>query len=259
VTDVEPEHFLAVDIGNTTVVIGYFVADVLDARWRLSSFVGRTGDEILLTFEQLLTDRLDALRHGGRAGIASVVPDLTRPFADACVRLFDREPTIVSAENASGIPIRYVDPAQIGPDRIANVAAVRAAYRTPAIVVDLGTTTNFDVIGADGAFEGGVIAPGFFSSSEALFRRAARLPRVELTRPPRAIGRSTEEAIRSGVVFGTVGQIDEIVRRITAELGGDPLVIATGGHAESVTRESATIQEVVPDLTLEGIRLLSRG
>jgi type III pantothenate kinase len=259
VTERQPEQFLAVDIGNTTVTIGYFVANVLDATWRLSSFVGRTGDEIVLTYEQLLKDRLDALRRRGRAGIASVVPDLTRPFADACMRLFGVEPTLVTAETAKGIPIRYVDPAQIGPDRIANAAAVRAEYSAPAIVVDLGTTTNFDVIGPDGAFEGGVIAPGFYSSSEALFRRAARLPRVELTTPIRAIGRSTEEAIRSGVVYGTVGQIDEIVRRITKELGQDPLVVATGGHADAVVRESATIQRVDPALTLKGIRLLSLG
>jgi len=249
--------FLAVDIGNTTVVIGYFEGEELREQWRLSSFVGRTEDEIALTLKQLLEGRIDTLRDHGLSGVASVVPDLTRAFADACEKLIGRAAHVVSAETATHIPSRYVDPAQIGPDRIANVAAVRVYHRVPAIVVDLGTTTNFDVIGADGAFEGGVIAPGFFSSTETLFRRAARLPRVELTAPKRAIGRSTEEAIRSGAVFGTVGQIDEIVRRIVKELGGEPFVVATGGHAEAVTRESATIQSVDKALTLRGVRLLS--
>lgn len=251
------DHFVAIDIGNTTVVVGHFEGEALVSKWRLSSFVGRTEDEILLTLEQLFADRRAELATGGASGVASVVPDLTRPFADACARLTGREAAVITAERATHIPSRYIDAAQIGPDRIANVAAVRADHTVPAIVVDLGTTTNFDVVGADGTFEGGVIAPGFFSSTETLFRRAARLPRVELTAPDHVIGRSTEEAIRSGAVYGTAGQIDEIVRRIIGELGGSPLVVATGGHAEAVTGQSTTIQKVDPTLTLRGIRLLA--
>jgi len=249
--------FLSVDIGNTSVVVGLFEDDRLIRLWRLSSFWGRTGDEITLILRGLVAEKLSALIGRCEIGIASVVPQLTDHFADACRSLFGREPVVITPELNIGIPIRYVDPSQVGPDRLSNAVAVQAEYRVPAVVVDLGTTTNFDVIGHDGAFEGGAIAPGHFSSAEELFRRAARLPRVELRAPERAIGRTMEEAIRAGIFFGTVGQIDGIVRRIIAELGGDPFVIATGGLAEAVTSGSDCIESTDPALTLKGIRLIT--
>jgi len=249
--------FLGIDIGNTTVVIGVMSGGSVVDFWRLSSFTGRTGDEIVLVLRELLVDHREALQGVAGVGIASVVPQLTQSFAEGCRRLFGHPAMVVTPDLDLGFEVRYRDPSQVGPDRLANVAAVIAEYRTPAIVVDLGTTTNFDVISSDGAFEGGAIAPGHFSSAEDLFRRAARLPRVELGPPAHAIGRTTVEAIRSGVVFGTVGQIDGIVNRIRSEMDGDPLVIGTGGLAEAVVSESTTIECVDPALTLKGIRILS--
>jgi len=249
--------FLAIDIGNTNVAVGLFRGRTLVDTWRLSSFTTRTGDEIALVLRGLLQDHVEEIAREGAIGLASVVPQLTGPLAAACRRLVDHDPIVISTDLDLGVKVRYVDPTQIGPDRLCNVAAVNGEYRTPAIVVDLGTTTNFDVVGPDGAFEGGAIAPGYFSSAEELFRRAARLPRVELAPPKAAIGRTTEEAIRSGVVFGTVGQIDGIVTRLRREIAGDPLVIATGGLAEAIVKESSTIELSDPALTLKGIRHLA--
>jgi len=251
------DRFLSIDIGNTTVVVGLFAGPDLIDLWRLSSLSQRTGDEIALLLRGLLADHLDTL-DGAGVGIASVVPALTAELDRACRRLLGRDPLLVCTELDLGIPIRYQDPSQIGPDRLANAAAVSASGDCPAIVVDLGTTTNFDVIGADGAFEGGAIAPGYFAAARDLFRAAARLPQVELALPKSAIGRTTEGAIRSGVVFGTVGQIDGVVTRIAAELPSRPAVIATGGLADLVASASATIDRVDAALTLKGIREIWR-
>jgi type III pantothenate kinase len=251
------DRFLSIDIGNTTVVVGLFDGDRLVDLWRLSSLSHRTGDEIALLLRGLLVDHLTGLERAG-VGIASVVPALTTELDRACRRLFGHDPLLVSTDLELGIPIRYQDPTQIGPDRLANAVAVSAGYPCPAVVVDLGTTTNFDVIGEDGAFEGGAIAPGFFAASRDLFRAAARLPQVELAAPKSAIGRTTEAAIRSGVVYGTVGQIDGVVSRIAAELPRKPMVIATGGLADLVAAESTTIDTVDPALTLKGIREIWR-
>lgn len=251
------DRFLSIDIGNTTVVVGLFAGPDLVDLWRLSSLSQRTGDEIALLLRGLLADHLDTLADAG-VGIASVVPALTAELDRACRRLLGRDPLLVSTDLDLGFPIHYQDPSQIGPDRLANAAAVNAAGERPAIVVDLGTTTNFDVIGPDGAFEGGAIAPGYFAAARDLFRAAARLPQVELAAPRSAIGRTTEAAIRSGVVFGTVGQIDGVVTRIAAEIEGRPTVIATGGLAELVASTSTTIDRVDAALTLKGIRELWR-
>ena len=249
--------FLAIDVGNTTVVVGLFDDDEIRESWRLSSFDGRTRDEIRLALGQFLAPSRTELGVG-QVAMASVVPELTEPVARGCRELFGHDPIVVSHELELGIPIRYVDPSQVGPDRLANAVAVREEYRVPAIVVDLGTTTNFDVIAADGAFEGGVIAPGYLSSAQNLYRRAARLAHVELGTPKSAIGRTTEEAIRSGVVFGTASQIDGIVRRVAAELGGEPFVIATGGNARVVLEACETVDTYDAALTLKGIRAIAR-
>ncbi len=258
-TDPDTRAFLAIDAGNTTVVVGLFRGETLEDSWRLSSQTSRTGDEIALTLRGLLGDHVDDVRAGGHVGIASVVPQLTVHLERATERLFGRRAFRVTADSDLGIPVRYQDPSQIGPDRLCNAVAVGAEHGRPAIVVDLGTTTNFDVVAEDGAFEGGTIAPGYFSSAEELFRRAARLPRVELGAPRSAIGRTTEEAIRSGIVYGTVGQIDGIVRRIASEMSAQPIVVATGGLAEAVFQASETIDRVDLALTLKGIRRVAEA
>jgi type III pantothenate kinase len=184
------------------------------------------------------------------------VPALTLPWAVALERRSGTPPVEVSAATARSLPVRYHDPSAVGADRIANAIAARALYGTPAIVVDLGTATTFDCISRQGAYLGGAIAPGVASSAEELFRRAARLPKVELRRPARALGRTTEESLQAGVLWGAAGQVDALVRRLALEMKGTPMVIATGGLAAIVAPECETINRVDETLTLKGMRIL---
>ena len=248
---------LAVDVGNTQTVIGVFAGDELCDLFRLSSGIPRTGDELFPVVERLIAPYRAGLVESGRAVIGSVVPSMTPAWEGLALRLLGREPLIVSAGAARGLRIELKDPASLGVDRICNAVAAAALYRLPAIVVDLGTATTFDVVLPGPRYVGGAIAPGILTSAEELFRRAARLAKVELRRPPRAVGRTTEESIQSGVFFGAVGQIDGLVERLRRELRIRPFVIATGGLAESVAGDSATIQAVDPALTLQGLRLLA--
>jgi type III pantothenate kinase len=247
---------IAVDIGNSDTVIGKFEGERLTGFWRLSSG-RRTADELTLTLQQLLAGRPgagSAIANG--AVLCSVVPALTLAWAEALTRVSGEAPVEVSAETARDLPIRYLDRSAVGADRIANAVAARGLYGTPAIVVDLGTATTFDCISKSGAYLGGVIAPGVGTSTEELFRRAARIPRVELRRPERAIGRTTEESLRAGVLWGAAGQVDALVRRIALEMKGTPHVIATGGWAKIVAPECETINVVDEGLTLKGMRVL---
>ncbi|MBI1799709.1 MAG: type III pantothenate kinase [Candidatus Eisenbacteria bacterium] len=247
---------IAVDLGNSDTVVGWFEGELLVKFWRLTS-VRQTADEVELTLCELLRGRLGEAR-GGRAGavLCSVVPALTLPWREALTRLIEREPVEVSTDTAKDLPIRYLDRTAVGADRIANAVAARRLYGMPAIVVDLGTATTFDCISKSGAYLGGLIAPGVGTSADELFRRAARIPRVELRRPERAIGRTTEESLRAGVLWGAAGQIDALVRRIALEMKGTPHVIATGGWAAAVVPECETINVVDEGLTLKGMRLL---
>ncbi|HKQ56481.1 MAG TPA: type III pantothenate kinase, partial [Candidatus Eisenbacteria bacterium] len=188
--------------------------------------------------------------------LCSVVPALTKPWAGALGRLAGRPPVEVNADTAHGLAIRYRDRNAVGADRIANAIAARALYGTPAIVVDLGTATTFDCISRQGDYLGGAITPGVATSAEELFRRAARLHRVELRRPARALGRTTEESLQAGVLWGAAGQVDALVRRLALEMKGTPVVIATGGLAGIVTPECETINRVDEALTLKGMRLI---
>lgn len=248
---------LAVDVGNSETVVGLFQGDALERFWRLTS--GRiTADEIALQLGALT--RGPAAPSGrariGGAVLCSVVPALTIAWAHALERFTGRAPVEVSAATAKSLKIRYHDQSAVGADRIANAVAVRAHYGTPAIVVDLGTATTFDCISKSGDYLGGVIAPGVATSAEELFRRAARLPRVELRRPERALGRTTEESLRAGVLWGAAGQVDALVRRLALEMRGTPHVIATGGLAPVIAPECETINRVDEGLTLKGMRIL---
>ena len=247
---------LAVDAGNSNVVVGVFHGARLKGHYRLSSLTQRTGDEVFLLLEDLVR-RSGAATGSGRMAVCSVVPTLTPLLAEAGERLFRRPALVVDHEMKLGLKYRVHDPSTLGADRIVNAVAAFELYGGPAVVVDLGTATSFDAVTAKGELLGGAIAPGIMISAEELFRRAARLGRVELRRPPRAIGRNTEENIQAGVVFGAVGQVDGVVTRILKELkGGRAKVIATGGLAEVVARDSATIQIVDPELTLKGLRFI---
>ena len=248
-----PARVLAVDIGNSETVVGLLEGRSVKAFWRLTS--GRlTADEAGLTLDVLLERRGE--RGSTGAVLCSVAPSLTLAWATALERAVGRPPVEVSAATASSLPIRYHDRTAVGADRIANAVAARSLYGTPAIVVDLGTATTFDCVSRQGAYLGGAIAPGVAASAEVLFQRAARLPRVELRRPVRALGRTTEESLRAGVLWGAAGQVDALVRRLALEMKGTPHVIATGGLAGLVASECETINVVDEVLTLKGMALL---
>jgi type III pantothenate kinase len=242
---------LTVDIGNSDTVVGRYQGARLAGFWRLTS--GRlTADEATLLLEHVL-----GRPRGSGAVLCSVVPRLTPVWSEALERTTGRAPLEVTAELVRELlPIRYHDPSAVGADRIANALAARELYGAPVIVVDLGTATTFDCVSAEGAYLGGAISPGVGTSAEELFRRAARVPRVDLRRPERALGRTTEESLRSGVLWGAAGQVDALVRRLAREMKGKPRVVATGGWAKVVAPECETVEAVDEALTLKGMRLL---
>ena len=244
---------LALDVGNTNVTIGVFDGDRLAHSWRLAALRERTADEL-----GIFVTRLFEQAH---VPVASVVPPLTRPMEEMCERYFHRRALVVDATNA-GMPVRYTPAGDVGADRIVNAVAAWDKYgrstSAPLIVVDFGTGTTFDVVSTAGEYLGGVICPGINISAEALFQRAARLPRVEVRKPRVVIGQNTVEAMQSGLFFGYVEMVDGLVRRMRVELaeGDRAVVIATGGLAEVISGESAAIQHVDANLTLDGLRLI---
>lgn len=249
---------LAIDIGNTHTVLGAFRKDKLVADFRVGSNHALTVDECGIMIKQLFPDHAK-LRD---VVICSVVPPLTPVYQEMSRQFLEADPLVVRWDIPLGIKILYDDPSQVGADRIANAVAAYQIYGGPAIIVDLGTATTFDVILGRGEYLGGAIAPGLETSSLNLFHRAAQLFKVSLEKPQKAIGKSTEESLKSGIYFGAVAQIDGIVNRIRDELKRkyhveeEPLVIATGGLAGLVSKDSKTIQKLHPTLTLEGLRIV---
>jgi type III pantothenate kinase len=242
---------LAVDAGNTQTVFGLFREESLEENWRVSTERDRTGDELGVLLAGLLDlDAVDGIC------LSSSVPSLVRSYEDLAARWARAPILVVGPGTRSGIPIRYDDPREVGPDRIANAVAALERYGAPSIVVDFGTSTNFDVVSSDGEYVGGVLAPGIEISMDALFARAARLFRVDFSAPPAVVGKTTAAGLQSGLVYGFTGQVDEIVTRIRGELGAEAPAIATGGLAELIAPHARTIERVDPFLTLEGLRLL---
>jgi type III pantothenate kinase len=242
---------LAVDVGNTQTVLGLFEGKHLAEHRRLATEGRRTGDEL----GALLGEMLDLQAVDGIC-LSSTVPALVREY-ELFAEGWARAPILVVGPGAkTGIPVRYDDPREFGPDRIVNAVAAKERYGAPCIVVDFGTSTNFDVLSAEGEYVGGVLAPGIEISMDALFARAARLMRVDFTEPPAVIGKTTVHSLQSGLVYGFAGQVDRIVEEIRRELGEEARAIATGGLAEIVAPHSRTIERVDPDLTLEGLRLV---
>jgi type III pantothenate kinase len=242
---------LAVDVGNTQTVLGLYDGERLADHWRLATEPERTGDELGV----LLGGLLDFESLTGLC-LASSVPQLVHEYELLAERWAGTPILVLGPGTKIGLPIRYDDPREVGPDRIANAVAARERHGTPSIVVDFGTSTNFDVVSAAGEFVGGVLAPGIESSMDALFARAARLVKVDFSEPPSVIGKTTISALQSGLVYGFAGQVDGIVERIRGELGEDVRVVATGGLAELIAPHSRTIELVDPFLTLEGLRLV---
>ncbi len=247
---------LTIDIGNTNVTLGLYDGDSLGPRWRLATVHERMPDEYGLQFAGLLEHA--GLHPGQLSGIcmASVVPPVTGRVVEACRAYLRQDPLVVDAGVKTGVRIHYEDPRAVGADRIVDCAAVQRLYGGPACVVDFGTATTFDAISTEGDYLGGAIAPGIGIAAEALFQRTAKLPRVDLQRPPYAIGRNTTHAMQSGLLFGYVALVEGMTARFRAELGPDMKVIATGGLAEIVARETDALQIIAPWLTLDGLRFI---
>jgi type III pantothenate kinase len=247
---------LVVDVGNTHTVLGLYDEERLVHDFRIETSKGRTSDEYHVLLLNLL-ELAGVKRSDVRASIlASVVPSFNDTVIDAVDRAFDHEIMVVGPGIKTGMPVLYENPREVGADRIVNAVAAYERVKGAAIVVDFGTATTFDCISDKGEYLGGSIAPGMQISASALFSRAARLPRSEIARPPRAIGRNTVHSMQSGIVFGYVGLVDGLVRRLTEEMGGEVTVIATGGLASLIEPESETIEDVDEYLTLEGLRLI---
>ena len=250
---------LAIDIGNTGIVLGFFKDDKLGPHWRLASDNERTSDEYGILITQLLERAgIRSGKDGGIRGVvvASVTPVLTGVLACACRDYLGVDPLIVDTGTSAGISLRYEDPKQVGADRIVNAVAVRHLYKCPACIVDFGTATIFDALSADGEYLGGAIAPGISVAADALFRRAAKLPRVELRRPPSVIGRNTTHSMQSGLLYGYVGLVEGMVCRFRAELGTEMKTIGTGAMAELIAGETDVIDVVDPWLALEGLKII---
>lgn len=247
---------LTVDVGNTNINIGVFDGSKLKATWRVATGVHRMPDE----YASLLLNLFD--RQGIDASqitdaiLCSVVPPLVGVFEEVCRRYLKVLPLVVESGVKTGVRICLDNPREVGADRVVNAVAAHQLYGGSVIVIDLGTATTFDAVSEDGDYLGGAIAPGIAIATEALFTRTAALPRVELTHPKRAVGRNTVAAMQSGIVFGYAGLIEGIVARIQQEMGGKAKVVATGGYAELLARETPVIEVVNPDLTLVGLRLI---
>ena len=242
---------LAVDVGNTQTVFGLYDGDELGEHWRVATEPRRTGDELGVTLSAFLD--LDAV-----VGIclSSSVPALVQAYEEFAERWAGVPILVLGPGVRTGIGIRYDDPRDVGPDRIANAVAAGEKHGKPCIVVDFGTSTNFDAVSAEGDFVGGVLAPGIEISMDALAARAARLPRIEFTEPPTVISKTTAAALQAGVVYGFAGQVDGIVERMRGELGDGARVVATGGLAELIAPHARTVEVVDPFLTLDGLRIV---
>jgi type III pantothenate kinase len=248
--------FLAIDIGNTNITLGLYEGDQLGPRWRLTTGHGKTADE----YGAIMTG---IFHHAGinpdqisTVAMASVVPPLTATFVDACTRYLQCEPMVVDGTSNTGVRICYEDPAQVGADRVVDAAAAFQLYGGPACIIDFGTATTFDAISDEGEFLGGAIAPGLGIAADALFQRAAKLPKVNIQRPPAAIGRNTPHSLQSGLLFGYVSLVEGMIGRFRDELGSQTRVIGTGGLAEVIAKETKAITILAPWLTLDGLRII---
>jgi len=248
---------LAIDVGNTNIVYGLFEGSRLVHQFRVETSRGRTADEYAVVVRQLLSMHEVSASDVKSAIIASVVPSLTEPMLELVRRAFALEPLVVGPGIKTGMSILYENPREVGADRIVNAVAAYERFKSGLIVVDFGTATTFDCVTPRGEYMGGVIAPGIQISADALFARAAKLPRVEIQRPPKVVGRNTQHSMQSGIVFGYVGLVDGLVDRLVEEMAFPSCaVVATGGLARLIAPLSRTIQDVDDDLTLTGLYIL---
>lgn len=247
---------LVFDVGNTNIVLGIYKGRELVASWRLSTNTHRTSDEYGVILRELFSNSGLEMKEVKAVVISTVVPPLTYTLEKTCRKYFGITPLVVGPGIKTGLPVKYENPREVGADRIVNAVAGIEKYGCPLIIVDFGTATTFCAINSKGEYLGGAIAPGIGISTEALYNKAAKLPRVEIMKPAGIIGRNTVSSMQSGIFYGFVGQVDEIVRRMKKEIGEDTRVIATGGLASLIAEASTTIEKVEPYLTLIGLILI---
>jgi len=247
---------LAIDVGNTQITIGLYDGGTLGARWRLATDQERLPDEYGILLINLFQHAKVGPGEIDGIALASVVPPLTATFEQACREYLGRAPLVVGTGTKTGVHVKYEDPKQVGADRVAAAAAVLKMYGGPACIVDFGTATTFDAISAEGEYLGGAIAPGIGIAAEALFQRAAKLPKVDLQRPPSPIGKNIVHSLQSGLLFGYVSLVEGMVARFRAILGPQMKVIGTGSLAEVIAKETGVIEILSPWLALEGLRLI---
>lgn len=247
---------LVIDIGNTNLTLGLYEGDKLGAHWRLATDHNRMPDEYGLQFLGLLQNAGKTVKDITGISLASVVPPLTGRVIQACEEYLKQKPLVVDAGIKTGIKIRYEDPRAVGADRVCDAVAVIKLHGGPACVVDFGTATTFNAITKDGEYLGGAITAGINLAAEALYTRAAKLPRIDLQMPPSVIGKNTVHAMQAGLLFGYVSMVEGMVNRFKSELGSDMKVVATGGLAELIAKETKIIHIISPWLTLEGLRII---
>ncbi|ADG04879.1 type III pantothenate kinase [Kyrpidia spormannii] len=247
---------LTMDVGNTNIVLGVYKGRDLLYHWRMATAREKTEDELGMMIKSLFADQGVSVSDIDGVVISSVVPPLMLALDRMSKKYFHKKPLIIGPGIRTGLPIKIENPKEVGADRIVNCVGAIELYGPPLVIVDFGTATTFDVVNERGEYLGGPIAPGIAISVEALFQRAAKLPRIELVKPDHVLGRNTIDMMQSGVIYGFVGQVDGLVTRIRRELGLPFRVIATGGLAELISSESETIEEVNPYLTLHGLRII---
>ncbi|MBE9530910.1 MAG: type III pantothenate kinase [Proteobacteria bacterium] len=251
---------LVIDIGNTNTVIGVYDGRHLVKDWRIRTERRTTEDEFNILASNLFSESSISSKNIDKTVISCVVPPLVTILDSFCRKYLGHAPHWIDAMSASTLPIRYKNPSEVGADRIVNAVAAFHKYQTSLVVIDFGTATTFDAISEQGEYLGGAISPGIMIASEALFMKASKLPRVEIFVPPESvIGKDTASSIKAGIIFGYAGLVDGMVRRMKIEMHTNPRVIATGGLAELMYQVSETIEVVEPDLTLEGLRIISNS
>lgn len=251
---------LVLDVGNTNIVLGVYNGEELISEWRLSTDAGKTADEYGIQVIQLfLQNKLDPSDIEGVI-VSSVVPDIMYSLEHMIRKYYEVDPIIVGPGVKTGINIKYDNPKEVGADRIVNAVAAHEIFKSPVIIIDFGTATTFCAVTKDGDYLGGTICPGIKISSEALFQKAAKLPRVELIKPSRVICKNTVSSMQAGIVYGYIGQVEYIVDKMKKEMielgESEPLVISTGGMAKIIAQNSKSVDVIEPFLTLKGLRLI---